>query len=518
MDQENDARPEHSYASIPQPARPYASDSGGSPYASEIIAMRFQSGPALNIPRDLLRQSPLLVARLEVDDHSFRPSKEIRLPDITYIVGHVIVHFLVTGAYQCLKPQGDSTPERHVAEFTTTLRVYAASDSLKLTSLRDMARSEITRVGEKLSLPSMMSVMERSQENFSQYPGISAYIEYRMLAFVESATLEMTGEVLAELRTPNTLSKILLRSMVLMKSSELARRYEMPSEDDLQECQSDRDYPLDGHTVSSPDRAMKEAEEVAKAQSLRRTEEARVVSERAELTNLRAKKAARGKPSKREKKRLAYLIEQEERRAKSQGDEEAGVAGADAQNITLFDTPEDDSICKEFGFSKRRMRQKRGRLARDKNKQPGQKSLEDNIARKTAVRIAREEETSAIQEGIKEASDEESFLFPSPQTSTATIGLGETSLRSESSGTCTLDIASIEEYEEELLELESDDLKPPDKTFSHGREVAASSCPDAETHLAPRSSGWLFCEECTSVRLGLNVNGIRARGRGRGRH
>ncbi|KAM0433416.1 hypothetical protein ACHAPT_004294 [Fusarium lateritium] len=498
MGQENDTRPEDSYELIPRPARSYASDHNGSPYASEATALRFQSGPPLNVPRDLLRQSGTLRARVTVDNCS-PPSKEIKLPDITYHVGHVLVHFLVSGAYQCLKPQGDSPADRLVAEFTTALRVYDASQSLLLIPLRDLARREIARLGGKLSLPSAISVMERSHENFSGHPGIAAYIQYRMLSFGETAALETIGDVLAELETPNTLSKVLLKSMVLMKSSELVGRYERPSDHVTQASQSDSDDSsrdeIDQDRLSAAEEAMKKAEEAAKAEALRLAEEARVASERAELESLQTKKSTRGKTSKREKKRLDYLTEQETRRTQK----ETVVRTSDQEfpavpQAAPFEKLKDEEAREDLELDELRMRKKKGRHALGKTKQRRLKLLEDKIARRTEARMVREEQTKAVEEGIERAQDEESFLFPSPET-TGADDLEPNSPRSNSSESWTLDLPSPDEYDQHWPTL-----------------AARSSCPDAKTHLAPRSSGWLHCTECCEAIVRPAANGSRARG------
>ncbi|RSM02080.1 hypothetical protein CEP52_008188 [Fusarium oligoseptatum] len=202
MDLEKDTRPEHS------------------PYASEACTVLFQDGNSHHIPRDFLEQ----VKKLHLYVIRGSPRLKVHFSDVTSATGHVLLHFLVCGIYQCVKPQGDSLEDRHVSEFKTALDVYAAADSLQIPRLRDLARREITRVGDTLSLPSVISAIEDSNLSFKTLPGVVAYVESRILSFGEDATPAAINSMLSELEGPNTLSRTLLKSMVLLKSSELFKQ------------------------------------------------------------------------------------------------------------------------------------------------------------------------------------------------------------------------------------------------------------------------------------------------------
>ncbi|RSL86950.1 hypothetical protein CEP51_002521 [Fusarium floridanum] len=202
IDLEKDTRPEHS------------------PYASEACTVLFQDGNSHHIPRDFLEQ----VKKLHLYVIRGSPRLKVHFSDVTSATGHVLLHFLVCGIYQCVKPQGDSLEDRHVSEFKTALDVYAAADSLQIPRLRDLARREITRVGDTLSLPSVISAIEDSNLSFKTLPGVVAYVESRILSFGEDATPAAINSMLSELEGPNTLSRTLLKSMVLLKSSELFKQ------------------------------------------------------------------------------------------------------------------------------------------------------------------------------------------------------------------------------------------------------------------------------------------------------
>ncbi|KAH8659467.1 hypothetical protein BGZ61DRAFT_465393 [Ilyonectria robusta] len=102
-------------------------------YASEVCAVYFQGNRPLHIPRELLHQNAELTSRdmaIGCYSSSFR---ELHLDDIAYDTGHILIHSLNTGSYQCLKPQGDTTAKRYTPEFATALR--GLGNKLSLLSL-----------------------------------------------------------------------------------------------------------------------------------------------------------------------------------------------------------------------------------------------------------------------------------------------------------------------------------------------------------------------------------------------
>ncbi|KAJ3464651.1 hypothetical protein MRS44_009437 [Fusarium solani] len=261
MDLEKDVRPEHS------------------PYASETCAVLFRDGKRLYIPRDLLNQVEPISRSL------FRggPKLKAHFTDITSATGHVLLHFLVCGVYQCLRPEGDSLEKRRASEFKTALDVYVAADSLQLPRLRDLARREITRVGDTLSLPSIISAIEDSDVSFKTLPGVIAYVESRILSFGEEATPAAIDSMLSELEGPNTLSRTLLKSMVLLKSSELFKQQQELDENEGQVFFGAPENVLEDkmrkRRMSPTEQAMKEAE--AKAETISKEKEMLPLAEKA---------------------------------------------------------------------------------------------------------------------------------------------------------------------------------------------------------------------------------------------
>ncbi|EXK25987.1 hypothetical protein FOMG_17389 [Fusarium oxysporum f. sp. melonis 26406] len=348
-----DSRPEHS------------------PYASQVCAVYFQGNGPLHIPHALLHQSVELASRSAATGCFSSSSRDLHLNDIDYNTGHVLIHFMATGRYQCLKPQGETIMISYASEFTTALRVYAAAQSFQLPSLRDLARREIIALGDRLSLPSLVDIMEESSLSLSTLPGIAAYVESRILAFAENITYPTSEKVLSEIGTPNTLSMVLLKTILLLQTSKVSLRDDSLRKEELVEILrglSDTG-PIVKGKASDVDRVMKEAEEqaakraeetaakeaekaaaavVAVAQRIAEAQatEAEAANEEEEIACLLAKKARRGKLVKKDRERLSALEHNATKRAKAKTALALSAPAADEVDLSepsfTFPTLDDD--------------------------------------------------------------------------------------------------------------------------------------------------------------------------------
>lgn len=178
------------------------------------------------INRELLRQSNALFSTVtEADPFSFN-SKHVHLKDISLHTGHVIIHYLVTNTYQCLKPREEAMETRNTWEFFIATRVYKAAGALSLNQLRELAREEMVRLGDKLELSTLIKVLDLSISSLKDLPGITTYIESRLLSFYKESPSGTASRLLRDIGIPDTLSKVLLRSIVLMKASERSQAAE----------------------------------------------------------------------------------------------------------------------------------------------------------------------------------------------------------------------------------------------------------------------------------------------------
>ncbi|KAH7308491.1 hypothetical protein B0I35DRAFT_97481 [Stachybotrys elegans] len=111
-------------------------------YAAPIASLRTKDRTVMAIPRPLVEKCPKLFSKFSSSTLYFDASVE---------VAHALVHFLLTGTYQCIQPQG-SCPNGELAhEFSTSLEVYILARSNDLKALEELSRCEIERTGKQLS-------------------------------------------------------------------------------------------------------------------------------------------------------------------------------------------------------------------------------------------------------------------------------------------------------------------------------------------------------------------------------
>ncbi|KAI1464044.1 uncharacterized protein F4812DRAFT_444327 [Daldinia caldariorum] len=121
-----------------------------SPYAGPHTTLRCADGLPFSVPTSLVNKFFWL--NLPGLTHYF-----INVPSDC---GHVIVHYLFTGTYQCLKPEGASQQDRDIAEFTTCARVYKIAGDYLLFGLRNLTRDEMERLARRLQVTQLLDVMK----------------------------------------------------------------------------------------------------------------------------------------------------------------------------------------------------------------------------------------------------------------------------------------------------------------------------------------------------------------------
>ena len=200
------------------------------PYAGRQAVLHFygeREESELRVPFNILEPYEELTRKRKRDEAgtSDVPScEEFDLTDTPSNVGHVIVHFLLTGTYQTLRFWRLDLEWGLTQEFRTAICVYAAAVEKKLPGLRDLARLQIAKLGEQIDLESIITVIDGgwpvSNSFFGTFnPGITEYLRFKVQSFVQNANEAEAKDMLAKLKGPGppTLSRILLESLILMK-------------------------------------------------------------------------------------------------------------------------------------------------------------------------------------------------------------------------------------------------------------------------------------------------------------
>lgn len=151
-----------------------------------------------SIPEDLLRQSSKLSSRLDNG-----PShNQLYLGDLTEAVGHVMIHFLHTGVYQCLRPDESSLIETTTAEFITSVRVYAAARVYGIPLLAKQAAREVESLSKSLDIRTILSVLEEGYPHPSvDDTWILHYLKTRIRGLLDRPETSIVGEKCGQIET-----------------------------------------------------------------------------------------------------------------------------------------------------------------------------------------------------------------------------------------------------------------------------------------------------------------------------
>ncbi|KPM45609.1 hypothetical protein AK830_g932 [Neonectria ditissima] len=190
-----------------------------SPYSGRLHQVSFQDGEPLQVPKSLLLEYPKFYkacTKVRVPDNG------PRFPHLPQHVGHVLVHFIFTGRYQCLKPKGMSAVDKRVSEFATALRVCSVAEEYSMPALGMLAKAEVCTLGKDLSLASVIDIIESEQGVSVQNVWVAAYLKLRVKSFCKTMTRTTEQKSLKELEAfPPTTSKLILRSVAELLVSEL---------------------------------------------------------------------------------------------------------------------------------------------------------------------------------------------------------------------------------------------------------------------------------------------------------
>lgn len=147
------------------------------------VPLQFADGRTLNIPPHLLSQSPKLEAMYQ--------ETRLKFPDVSDDVGHVIIHYLYTGTYQSLRPEGSELQKALATEFSTSIRAHNAAETYELPNLAELAKVEIERLGEKLQVSLVFDILREVCPN----PGtgdvwLSNFLKNRLKSFLRGGVMK----------------------------------------------------------------------------------------------------------------------------------------------------------------------------------------------------------------------------------------------------------------------------------------------------------------------------------------
>ncbi|KAI1408009.1 hypothetical protein F5Y13DRAFT_205209 [Hypoxylon sp. FL1857] len=162
-----------------------------SPYTGPHATLHFKDGPPLSVPTALLSKYPKLSSRCEAD-------LSLHLGDIPGDSGHVLVHHILAGMYQCLKPKGSSASEKCAAEFATSL-----------------AKAEIERLGRNLQATQLLdTIMDAHPILRSDDIWFHDYLKSVVKSLIKSPPVTLKNGTLEHSSRTVSLASILLKSII----------------------------------------------------------------------------------------------------------------------------------------------------------------------------------------------------------------------------------------------------------------------------------------------------------------
>lgn len=219
-----------------------------------------------NLPLVMIQPYPQLLYLL--DSWSYK----IYLKDVDEGIGHVIIHFLHTGTYQCLQPEERSTPEKQTIEFRTSIWVYVAARTYKIAELEKLASREAEILSHKLDFSSILNELETACPRPSaDGKWISEYLQVQITGLLSRSRPYCVGDQGG--RSTTSIAQICVQSAVKFSQDKLnpydsheisvesEKANETQAMDSTEPFPSPSEHPVaDIVEYSSEDRAVSEAD------------------------------------------------------------------------------------------------------------------------------------------------------------------------------------------------------------------------------------------------------------------
>ncbi|SPJ72970.1 uncharacterized protein FTOL_02699 [Fusarium torulosum] len=198
-----------------------------SPYFGDAFHVTFQNGVTAIVHCDVLPASLRSSTRCKAE---LRKYDTLDMKDIESGTGHVILHFLYSGRYRCLKSSSCSEVEATIYELKLAFKVHAASLSLNLEILQALAEDEILKLSHQLSFPLVLDAVENSEISFAKFPRYAEYLQSHLISLKTDSLDQTATSILSKLETPDTFSMILLKTLVVLGSMAASNEPDMDRE------------------------------------------------------------------------------------------------------------------------------------------------------------------------------------------------------------------------------------------------------------------------------------------------
>ncbi|RYO74103.1 hypothetical protein DL766_004924 [Monosporascus sp. MC13-8B] len=181
----------------------------------------------------------------------------IHLPDVDESTGHVVVHYLYTGAYQTLDDTETSPVEEVNIEFKRAVLAYIAAKTYGLQGLQQLAKHKMEHFGTEMDI---FDVVEAIKEHFSKLPDDTAwfhdYLEGKAKSAFEEDHTVFARDNFFDRVNDVALARILEKCVVELYNNKVSRRLDTarePTPDISEECIPDgQDPPIEEAPAEEP--------------------------------------------------------------------------------------------------------------------------------------------------------------------------------------------------------------------------------------------------------------------------
>ncbi|KAM0344855.1 hypothetical protein ACHAPU_006985 [Fusarium lateritium] len=189
---------------------------GSSLYTSDFCEIFFRDKGPLHITRGALKKCPKLLARLQTGPWREGPFDWADIQHLSIEAGHVLIHFLVTDRYECLKPGGTTEEERNRCELTTAFHVYSAAgpDGVDLPRLQELAEAEIKRLECKMNLVSVAQTLENSLVSLEVFPVLEKHFLDELDIVLTTSNKQEIDSLISHLGARRKVSMIFLERLL----------------------------------------------------------------------------------------------------------------------------------------------------------------------------------------------------------------------------------------------------------------------------------------------------------------
>ncbi|KAH7214592.1 hypothetical protein DER44DRAFT_133417, partial [Fusarium oxysporum] len=188
-----------------------------SQHTGDICHLLFRPQGPLLIPRTILKKCPKLAVRLDKKHIFSKPLDTVDIEDYPFLVGHIIIHYLVTDKYQCLNPEWKTEDERNCSELATAFRAHAAAVDLELPILQLLASYEMRRLEGKLSVVSITRTLNDIGLPLDLYPTITANFVAYAIRLPASPSQKCKDEMMNQLGVPENVAMVLVKCFLQSK-------------------------------------------------------------------------------------------------------------------------------------------------------------------------------------------------------------------------------------------------------------------------------------------------------------